>query len=94
MDNHELTEKEKIFFDRMVKRKKLFFILSMICVLLGITLFIYHLLIAKDLNGTRFMIIILVLLSGKMNLRQYKSAVIFYKLSHVSLYAKDQTRGL
>lgn len=41
---------------------------------------VYHGLIMHDLNALRFVIVILLLLSGRSHLKQYRSAVIFSKL--------------
>jgi hypothetical protein len=43
---------------------------------------VYHGLIVRDMNGPRFVIILLLLLSGRSYLRLYKSAAIFSKLKN------------
>ena len=80
MNDANLTEKEKKLLSRMAKMRKLYLGLSILCVIIAISLLVYHLFIAKDFNATRFVIIILVLLAGKTNLRQYRVAGIFNKL--------------
>ena len=75
-----LTEQEKAFLSRAAKRKKLFLASSMATVVVALSFLVYHVLIAKDMNGLRFAVIILLLLSGRSYLRLYKSAVIFSKL--------------
>jgi hypothetical protein len=76
----ELTEKEKSFLVRTAKRKKLFLTSSVLSVLVAAAFVVYHGLIVGDLNAMRFVIVILLLLSGRSHLRQYKSALIFSKL--------------
>ncbi len=78
--DRELTETEKNFSTRLAKRKSLFLISSVATVVVAVSFLVYHGLIAKDMNGPRFVIILLLLLSGRSYLRLYKSAVIFNKL--------------
>jgi hypothetical protein len=75
-----LTEQEKIFLCRAAKRKKLFLISSIATVVVALSFLAYHGIIAHDMNGLRFGVIIILLLSGRTYLRLYKSAVIFSKL--------------
>jgi hypothetical protein len=75
-----LTEQEKKFLSRAAKREKLFLISSVATVVVAISFLLYHGLVAHDMNGPRFVIILLLLLSGRSYLRLYKSAVIFSKL--------------
>ena len=77
----DLTEGEGKFLVRAAKRKNLFLLSSITTVVVAISFLVYHGLIAKDLNGLRFAIIIILLLSGRTYLRLYKSAVIFSKLN-------------
>lgn len=79
MNNIDLTKKEEKLLTRMAKMRKLYLGISILCVFIALSLLVYHLLIAKDFNGTRFVIVILVLLAGKTNLRQYRVAGIFNK---------------
>lgn len=78
----ELTEKEKKFLSGAAKRKSLFLISSVATVVVAVSFFVYHGLVAKDMNGPRFVIILLLLLSGRSYLRLYKSAVIFSKFKN------------
>ncbi len=78
--NSELTDKEKNFLSRVAKRRSLFLLSSIATVVVAVSFLAYHALFAKDLNGLRFAIIIILLLSGRTYLRLYKSAVIFSKL--------------
>jgi hypothetical protein len=80
-----LTEEEKRFLIRAAKRRNLFLLSSIASVLVAVLFLAYHALIAKDLNGLRFAVIIILLLSGRSYLRLYKSAVIFNKLHHGSV---------
>ena len=75
-----LTEQEKTFLSRAVKRKKLFLVSSIATVVVALSFLVYHGMVAHDLNGLRFAVIIILLLSGRTYLRLYKSAVIFSKL--------------
>ncbi len=77
-----LTEKEKKFLRRAARRKSLFLISSVATVVVAVSFLIYHSLVARDMNGPRFVIILLLLLSGRSYLRLYKSAVIFSKLKN------------
>lgn len=75
-----LTDKEKSFVARMAKRKGLFLTFSVVSVAVAAAFLLYHGVIRGDLNPLRFVIVILLLLSGRSHLRQYKSALIFNKL--------------
>ena len=76
-----LTEQEKNFLRRAARRRTLFLISSLATVAVAVLFLAYHGLIAKDMNGSRFVIILLLLLSGRSYLRLYKCAGIFTKLS-------------
>ena len=75
-----LTEGEKKFLSRAAKRRVLFLISSIATVVVAVLFLGYHGLIAKDMNGVRF-VVILLLLSGRSYLRLYKCAVIFDKIT-------------
>lgn len=79
--DRELTEQEIKFLTRAAKRKSLFLLSSVATVVVALSFLVYHGLFAKDLNGLRFAVIIILLLSGRTYLRLYRSAVIFSKLS-------------
>lgn len=79
--DRDLTDAEGKFLVRAAKRKSLFLLSSIATVVVAVSFLVYHSLIAKDLNGTRFALIIILLLSGRTYLRLYKSAVIFSKLN-------------
>jgi hypothetical protein len=76
----KLTDSEKAFLERMAKRKKLWLVFSVVSVAVAIAFFVYHALIVKDFNMLRFVVLLLLLLTGRSHLRQYRSAVIFSKL--------------
>lgn len=78
--DRELSETDKKFLTRAAKRKSLFLMSSVATVVVAVSFLVYHGLFAKDMNGLRFVIILLLLLSGRSYLRLYKSAVIFNKL--------------
>ena len=78
--DRELTETDKKFLTSAAKRKSLFLISSVATVVVAVSFLVYHGLLAKDMNGPRFVIILLLLLSGRSYLRLYKSAIIFNKL--------------
>ncbi len=80
--DRELTEKEKKFLSGAARRKNLFLISSVATVIVAVSFLVYHGLVTKDMNGSRFVIILLLLLSGRSYLRLYKSAVIFSKLKN------------
>ena len=76
----KLTDQEKKFLSRAARRRTLFLLSSIATVLVALTILVYHGLIMRDMNGPRFVIILLLLLSGRSYLRLYKSATIFRKL--------------
>ena len=76
----DLTEKEIKFLSGAAKRRKLFLISSVATVVVALSFLVYHGLVARDMNGLRFAVIVILLLSGRTYLRLYKSAVIFSKL--------------
>jgi predicted CDP-diglyceride synthetase/phosphatidate cytidylyltransferase len=75
-----LTDQEKKFLSRAARRRSLFLLSSIATVVVAATIFVYHGLVMKDMNGPRYVIILLLLLSGRSYLRLYKSATIFGKL--------------
>ncbi len=77
--NSELTAREKKFLARTARREKVFLIFSILSVAAAIVYSLYHA-VMKDFNGPRFVIVLLLLLSGRSHLRQYRSALIFNKL--------------
>jgi hypothetical protein len=76
----DLTDQERKFLSRAARRKSLFLVSSVATVVVAVTFLVYHGLILKDMDGPRFVIILLLLLSGRSYLRLYKSATIFSKL--------------
>jgi hypothetical protein len=78
--DEKLSQHEKKFLSRVARRGNLFLLSSIATVLVAVTILVYHGLIMKDMNSLRFVIILLLLLSGRSYLRLYKSATIFRKL--------------
>jgi hypothetical protein len=76
----KLTDQERKFLSRAARRRRLFFLSSIATVVVAVTILVYHGLVLKDMDGPRFVIILLLLLSGRSYLRLYKSATIFSKL--------------
>ena len=76
----KLTDQETKFLSRAARRRSLFFLSSIATVVVAVTILVYHGLVLKDMDGPRFVIILLLLLSGRSYLRLYKSATIFRKL--------------
>ncbi len=76
----ELTNSEKKLVDRIAGQKQLYLTFSIISVVIAVLLLVYYGLIAKDFNSLRFVIVLLVLLSGRAHMRQYRSALIIHKL--------------
>ena len=75
-----LTEPEKNFLARLARRRHLFLLSSVATVAVAVTVLVYHGLVLKDMDGPRFVIVLLLLLSGRSYLRLHKSATIFCKL--------------
>jgi hypothetical protein len=78
--DRDLTDQERRFLRRAARRRSLFLVSSVATVVVAVTFLVYHGLVLKDMNGPRFVIILLLLLSGRSYLRLYKSATIFSKL--------------
>jgi lipopolysaccharide/colanic/teichoic acid biosynthesis glycosyltransferase len=85
-----LTDQEKKFLSRAARRRSLFLLSSIATVVVAVTFLVVHGLIMKDMNGPRFVIVLLLLLSGRSYLRLHKSATIFRKLQAEP--ATDQRR--
>ena len=75
-----LADQERRFLNRAARRRWLFLLSSVSTVVVGVMVLVYHGLILKDMDGPRFVIVLLLLLSGRSYLRLYKSATIFSKL--------------
>jgi ribose/xylose/arabinose/galactoside ABC-type transport system permease subunit len=75
----KLTDQERKFITRAGRRRNLFLLSSIATVVVAVAILVYHGLIIKDMNGPRFVITLLLLLSGRSYLRLYKSATIFSK---------------
>ncbi len=88
-----LTDGERKFLDRTAKRRKLFLVSSIATVAVAASFVLYHGLVVKDMNGLRFVVILLLLLSGRSYLRLYKAAVIFYKIANTRSGGNDGHTG-
>jgi hypothetical protein len=75
-----LSNKEKLLLSRISKQKNLYLTFSIVSVIVALLLLVYYGLVMKNMNGLRFVIVILVLLGGRAHLRQYRSAVILHKV--------------
>ncbi len=75
-----LTASEQKFLKRAARRRKLFLVSSIATVAVAVSFVVYHGLVARDLNGLRFVVILLLLLSGRSYLRLYRAASIFHTI--------------
>lgn len=79
-----MTESEINFARRAIRRKQLYLTLSIISVILGLGLAVCTTWQALTQTGTNagihFVVVILVLLAGRQNLRQFRYAIILEKL--------------
>ncbi len=75
-----LTETENNFAVKAVRRKKIYLVLSIVSVIAGLGLAVFYFWessVQPDYElGTRFAIVILILLNARQNLRQYRYAKI------------------
>ncbi len=76
----ELSDKDKLLIDRMSRQKGLFLTFSIVSVVIAVSLLAYYGLILRNMSSLRLVLIVLVFLAGRSHLRQYRTAVIFYKL--------------
>jgi len=80
----DLTETERAFVARALRRRRLFLALSVIGVIIAAGLAVYY--TWRKLHdpafalGARMVIVVLVLLNARQNLRQYRFAGILEKL--------------
>ena len=90
-----MTDSERRFTDRTIRRKRVFLQLSALGVIVGLGL-AAHLAwrwstLPDSTAGLQFVIIVLVLLNGRQNLRQFRYAGILEKLSAASAAERPQT---
>ena len=77
----EFSQYQKNLLEKVIRRKKLFLGLSIISVIIAIILAVYY--IWATLNqpnfdkGIHFILVILILLNARQNLRQYQYAKLF-----------------
>jgi hypothetical protein len=81
-----LTEDERRFATRAVRRKNLFLALSLIGIAAALGLAAYHGFSwargSSDRLGLHVVVVILILLNARQNLRQYRYAGLLEKLGH------------
>lgn len=81
-----LTDYEQALTRKTIHKEKLFLFLSVISVVMGLSLAVYYVWKAyayPDFTpGIHIVVVILVLLNARQNLRQYFSARIMVKLRH------------
>lgn len=79
-----MTDSDIDFAKRAIRRKQLYLTLSIISVILGVGLGLYYIWQAVTQTGTpssiHFVVVILILLAGRQNLRQFRYAKILEKL--------------
>ena len=79
-----MTDSEIHFAKRAIRRRQLYLTLSIISVILGVGLGVFFTWQAVTQTGTpssiHFVVVILILLAGRQNLRQYRYAIILEKL--------------
>ncbi len=80
-----LTHGEKAFLLRVARRRKFWLLFSILSVSVAVFFAIYHGLIRRDFTPPEFVIILLLLLSSRSQLRIWKTARIFEKIKpHIS----------
>ena len=83
--NQSMTDYEKSFLLNAIRRKKLFLVLSVISVMTGLSLALFY--AWKAYTYPQFdasihaLVVLLILLNARQNLRQYNYAKILGKLS-------------
>ena len=75
-----LAENEKKFLLVVAKRGNLWRLFSMLSVAAAVFVLVYHGLIRRDFNGLVFLVMLLLLLSARQQLRIWKCARIFDKI--------------
>ena len=92
-----MTEPEIRFARRAVRRKKLFLALSIVGVVVGLGLAAFYTWQKATQPGYpiggRFALVIMVLLAGRQQLRQYRYATILEKLGTQFRHADEETSG-
>ncbi|KJU86606.1 membrane protein [Candidatus Magnetobacterium bavaricum] len=75
----ELDTGDRVFLERLIRRKRYFLVFSILSTVMGIGMLLYHL-AGRDLNGVRFVLIVFILLLGRSNLRQYRVSAMLERL--------------
>ena len=78
-----LTPQECSFLDRQVRNTGLYAVFTAIGLCVALALAIWSL-VDGALGGTRFALIILILLQARANLKQHKDAKLMSKLQHLA----------
>jgi len=89
-----LTKYEQKLITNAIRRKKLFLILSIISVVIALSLAIFYAWEASTMpsfdTGIHFVLVILILLNARQNLRQYNYAKI---LEQMTLNKTSESQG-
>lgn len=76
-----LTKGELSFFHRVLRNRKLFRVFSFVGIGVAVFLVILYTVVLNNMNGTRFALLILILLQAWANLKLFKAATIIQKLN-------------
>ncbi|WP_420265585.1 hypothetical protein [Candidatus Magnetominusculus dajiuhuensis] len=87
----ELDDKDMKFFNRLLRRKNYFFLFSILSSIMGVAVLVYHL-IARDLDASKFVLVVFILLAGKANLRQYKISLLLSRIKQSADTSKQGSR--
>ena len=77
----KLSKREQSFLLRVLKNRKMFLAFSYIGIVVAVFLLTLYMVFLDNMNGTRFALIIMILLKARANLKLYKAANILRKLS-------------
>ncbi|MDA8388836.1 MAG: hypothetical protein M0Z58_09275 [Nitrospiraceae bacterium] len=80
-----LTEKEKAFLLRVARRGNLWLLFSILSVTAAVFVVVYHGVIRKDFTPMVFLVMLLLLLSGRAQMRIWKCARIFDKVKSLAV---------
>ncbi|MBF0567395.1 MAG: hypothetical protein HQK95_00865 [Nitrospirae bacterium] len=87
----ELDDKDMKFFNRLLGRKNYFFLFSILSSIMGVAVLLYHL-IARDLDASKAVLVVFILLAGKANLRQYKISLLLSRIKPLVDTSKQDSR--
>lgn len=80
--NPTLTAKERAFMQRLLRFRKFYFAVTWVGITVACLLLLAYLFWFNNMNGTRFALVILILLQSWGNLRLYKAASIIHKINN------------